>query len=223
MERVPESEAIDAMEDARRFSEWMGKNRFRQDEYRQLARQVVKMGVPPGGKVLDVGTGPGFVAIAVARRLRERNCEVVGLDLSGAMLTVADENARRAGLNGMVTWRQGNAKAMPFEDGEFDFVVCNDSLHHWEDPPAVFDEIARVLKDDGQCIVHDLKRAQRWAPRLASWLIGLMIPGDFRVHYWNSIQSSYTPDELRAILERSRLGGWRIVEDFMDLTVVKEA
>jgi ubiquinone/menaquinone biosynthesis C-methylase UbiE len=223
MERVPESEAIDAMEDARRFSEWMGKNRFRQDEYRQLARQVVKMGVPPGGKVLDVGTGPGFVAIAVARRLRERNCEVVGLDLSGAMLTVADENVRRAGLNGMVTWRQGNAKAMPFEDGEFDFVVCNDSLHHWEDPPAVFDEIARVLKDDGQCIVHDLKRAQRWAPRLASWLIGLMIPGDFRVHYWNSIQSSYTPDELRAILERSRLGGWRIVEDFMDLTVVKEA
>jgi ubiquinone/menaquinone biosynthesis C-methylase UbiE len=223
MKRVPESEAIDAMEDARRFSEWMGKNRHRQDEYRQLAREVVKMGVPPGGKVLDVGTGPGFVAIAVARRLRDSSYEVIGLDLSKAMLTVAAENAQRAGLNGMITWRQGDAKAMPFGDGEFDFVVCNDSLHHWEDPPAVFDEIARVLKDDGQCIVHDLKRAQRWAPRVVSWLIGMMIPSDFRVHYWNSIKSSYTPDELRAILERSRLEGWRIIEDFMDLMVVKEA
>ena len=41
-----------------RFSEGMGKNRHRQDEYRQLARQVVKMGVPPGGKVLDAGATP---------------------------------------------------------------------------------------------------------------------------------------------------------------------
>ena len=223
MERIPESEAIDAMEDARRFSEWMGKNRHRQDEYWQLAREVVKLGVPPGSKVLDVGTGPGFVAIAVARRLRDSNCEVVGLDLSKAMLAMAAENAQRAGLDGVLAWRQGDAKAMPFDDGEFDFVVCNDSLHHWQDPLAVFDEIARVLKDDGQCIVHDLKRVQRWAPRLASWLIGLMIPSDFRVHYWNSIKSSYTPAELRSILECSHLQGWRIVEDFMDLTIVKEA
>jgi ubiquinone/menaquinone biosynthesis C-methylase UbiE len=223
MERVPESEAIDAMEDVRRYSEWMGKNRLRQDEYRQLAREVVKMGVPQGGRVLDVGTGPGFVAIAVTRRLQDSNCEVVGLDLSKAMLTVAEENAQQAGLKGVLTWRQGDAKAMPFEDGEFDFVVCNDSLHHWEDPLAVFDEIARVLKDGGQCIVHDLKRVQNWAPRLASWLIGLMIPRDFRVHYWNSIKSSYTPNELSAIVECSCLEGWRIVEDFMDLAVVKDA
>jgi hypothetical protein len=38
-----------------------------------------------------------------------------------------------------------------------------------------------------------------------------------------SIKSSYTPAELQAVLKRSRLQGWRIVEDFMDLTVVKEA
>jgi hypothetical protein len=41
------------------------------------------------------------------------------------------------------------------------------------------------------------------------------------VHYWNSIQSSYTPEELQTVLERSRLTGWNIVEDFMDLMVVK--
>jgi hypothetical protein len=39
---------------------------------------------------------------------------------------------------------------------------------------------------------------------------------------WNSIKSSYTVDELRAILGRSRLAGWRIEEDFMDLMVVRE-
>lgn len=221
MERVAESEAIAEMADARRFNEFMGGNRFRQEDYRRLAREAVALGVPPGGRVLDVGTGPGFVAMEVARLLQGTGCQVVGMDLSRAMLTIAAENAAKEGLNGTLTWREGDAKAMPFDDGEFDLIVCNDSLHHWEDPLPVFDEIARVLKGDGKCVVHDSKRLQKWTARLFSRLIGLLIPADFRVHYWNSIQSSYTPDELRAVLERSGLQGWRIVEDFMDLLVVK--
>jgi ubiquinone/menaquinone biosynthesis C-methylase UbiE len=223
MDRVPENEAIAEMADARRFSEFMGGNRFRQSEYRRLARQAVALGVRPGGKALDLGTGPGFVAVEVARLLQGTGCEVVGVDLSSAMLAIAAENAESEGLKDMLTWRQGDAKAMPFDDGEFDLIVCNDSLHHWEDPLLVFDEIARVLKDDGRCIVHDSKRLQKRTARLFSWLIGMLIPADFRVHYWNSIQSSYTTLELRELLERSRLQGWQIVEDFMDLTVVKGA
>jgi ubiquinone/menaquinone biosynthesis C-methylase UbiE len=222
MERVPESEAIAEMTDARRFNEVMGRNRFRQEGIRQLAREAVGMGIPPGGKVLDMGTGPGFVAIEVARLLKGTGCQVVGMDLSEAMLGLAAENATKAGLNGVLTWREGDVKAMPFDDGEFDFVISNDSLHHWDDPLPVFDEIARVLKDDGQCIIHDSKRLQHWWPWLFVKTISLTIPRDFRVHWWNSIKSSYTVDELQAILGRSRLTGWRIEEDFMDLMVVKE-
>jgi ubiquinone/menaquinone biosynthesis C-methylase UbiE len=223
MERVPESEAIDELADARRFNEFMGGNRFRQQEYRQLARDAVSLGVPPRGKVLDVGTGPGYVAIEVARLLQGTGSQVVGMDLSGPMLALAAGNAASVGLNGVLTWRAGDAKAMPFDDGEFDLIVCNDSLHHWEDPQPVFDEIARVLKPGGKCLVRDSKRLQKWTARLFARLIGWLIPADFRGHYWNSIQSSYTAEELRAVLERSRLQGWQIVEGFMDLTVVKEA
>ncbi len=221
MERIAESEAIGEMADARRFNEFMGRNRFRQQEYRRLAHEAVALGVPPGGRVLDVGTGPGFVAIEVARLLHGTGCQVVGMDLSKAMLAIAAENAVKEKLNDTLTWREGDAKAMPFDDGEFDLVLSNDSLHHWEDPLPVFDEIARVLKADGKCMVHDSKRLQKRTARLVSRLIGLLIPADFRVHYWNSIQSSYTPDELRAVLEHSRLQGWHIAEDFMDLMVVK--
>jgi hypothetical protein len=42
------------------------------------------------------------------------------------------------------------------------------------------------------------------------------------IHWWDSIKSSYTADELRVILGRSRLTGWRIEEDVVDLMVVKE-
>jgi ubiquinone/menaquinone biosynthesis C-methylase UbiE len=222
MERIPESEAIAEPVDARRFSEVMGSNRFRQADYRRLARRAVGLTTPLEGKVLDIGTGPGFVAIEVAKLLKETGCQVVGMDLSQAILTLAAENATKVGLNGTLSWREGDAKAMPFKDGEFDLIVSNDSLHHWDDPLLVFDEIARVLKDGGRCIIHDSKRLQRRWPWLFVKTISLTIPRDFRVHWWNSIKSSYTADELRAILERSRLTGWRIEEDFMDLMVVKE-
>jgi ubiquinone/menaquinone biosynthesis C-methylase UbiE len=220
MERIPESEVIAEPVDARRFNEVMGNNRFRQAGYQHLARQAVDVGIPPGGKVLDMGTGPGFVAIEVARLLEGTGCQVVGMDLSQAMLALAVENAAKAGLNGILSWREGDAKAMPFNDDEFDLVVSNDSLHHWDDPLMVFDEIARVLKDDGHCIIHDSKRLQHWWPWLFVKTVSLTIPRGFRVHWWNSIKSSYTADELRAILGRSRLTGWRVEEDFMDLTVV---
>jgi ubiquinone/menaquinone biosynthesis C-methylase UbiE len=222
MERIPESEAIAEMTDARRFSDVMGSNRFRRAGYRQLARRAVDMGIPRGGRVLDMGTGPGFVAIEVAKLLEGTGCRVMGMDLSQPMLALAAENAQKAGLNGILTWREGDVKAMPFDGGEFDLIVSNDSLHHWDDPLPVFGEIARVLKEDGRCIIHDSKRLQHWWPWLFVKTISLTIPRDFRVHWWNSIKSSYTTDELRAILERSRLTGWRIEEDFMDLMVVRE-
>lgn len=221
MKRIPESESISEMADARRFNEFMGGNHFRQHEYRELAQRVAAMGIPDGGKVLDVGTGTGFVAIAIAKLLRERSVQVIGLDLSPAMLTLAAENAQRAGLNGAVTWREGNAYAMPFAEGEFDAVISNDSLHHWEDPVSIFNEIARVLKPGGVCLIHDSRRLESWWPRLFAWGIGLMIPPDFRVHYWGSIRSSYTPKELETLVSRSQLAGWRVESGFMEVAVVR--
>ncbi|MBN1428348.1 MAG: class I SAM-dependent methyltransferase [Anaerolineae bacterium] len=222
MERIPEVEVIGEVADARQFNEFMGNNRFRREGYQQLARQAVAMGIPRCGKALDMGTGPGFVAIEVAKLLKGTEWQVVGMDMSLAMLGLAAENAAKAGLNGSLTWREGDVKAMPFADGEFDLIISNDSLHHWENPRAVFDEIARVLKADGKCIVHDSKRLQHWWPWMFVKIISLSIPIDFRVHWWNSIRSSYTVDELREILQQSRLQNWQVKEDFMDLTVVKE-
>jgi ubiquinone/menaquinone biosynthesis C-methylase UbiE len=145
----------------------MGGNRFRRREYRALAVRAVTLGVPAGGRVLDVGTGPGFVALEVARLLRGRDCAVVGMDLSLAMLALAAENAAREGLAEGLVWREGDAKAMPFGDDEFDLLVCNDSLHHWADPLPVFDEMARVLKPGGALMVHD---SRRWgASRHGCW------------------------------------------------------
>lgn len=218
MQRIPETEVIAQPTDARRFNEVMGKGPV-QAEYRRLARDVAAM-LPKGGKILDVGTGTGFVAVEVARLLREKG-QVIGLDMSNAMLNLAAENAAARGVSAFINWRVGDAKNMPFETGEFDFVVSSGSLHHWDEPHRVFDEIARVLKPGGGCMVRDSKRLLKRRERLFAWLIGLSIPADFRKHYWGSIHSSYTRDELRQVLGCSRLQGWRVMEDIMDILVLK--
>jgi ubiquinone/menaquinone biosynthesis C-methylase UbiE len=220
MERIPESESISDMTVACRFDEFMRGHRFRQQDYRRLARIVVERGVPAGGTVLDIGTGPGFLGIEVARRLRGTGCRVVGLDLSGAMLNLAVGNAHRRSLGGQLLWLQADAKAMPFGDGEFDVVSSSDSLHHWKDPLPVLNEIARVLKDGGKYLIHDLRRPQCGRARLASWLIGMTVPLDVRSHYRTSIQAAYTPSELRRILSRSMLPDWQVHQGLLDLTIL---
>lgn len=221
MERVPEHEAIAAIADARQYSERMN-NRFVMHEYRQLAREAAQH-LPEGGTLVDVGTGPGYVAIEVARLVAGRGCRIIGLDLSQAMLTVAAENAAAQGLGEAIAWRHGDAKAMPFDRDTIDCIVSSGSLHHWADPGRVFDEMARVLAPGGACVVRDSKRLQRPLPRLFARLIGLTLPADFRIHYWNSIRSSYTPAELAAILDRSVLNRYDIAEDFMDVVVTGRA
>lgn len=217
MQRIPEQEAIRPLADARRFNQVMGA-RYIQREYQKLAHDVLAMGVPMGGQVLDVGTGSGYVAIQVAGLLQGK-AQVVGLDLSESMLRLAAENAAGRGLAAAITWRVGDARQMPFPGAEFDFVVSSGSLHHWDDPAAVFREIARVLKPGGKCLARDSKRLTQAAPRLLAWAIGLSIPPDFRKHYWGSIQASYTRSELEVILRRSGLQNWRVEEDVMDLMV----
>ena len=97
-------------------------------------------GVRPGARVLDVATGPGYVAAAAA----ERGADVVGVDVAGAMLALA----RRAhpGLD----LRTGDAEALPLPDASFDVVVANFALLHLGRPDQAAREFARVLVPGGR-------------------------------------------------------------------------
>jgi ubiquinone/menaquinone biosynthesis C-methylase UbiE len=221
MERIPENEAIAQLEQARRFNQVMGRSMV-QHEYRKLAELLVKLGLPRDGSVLDVGTGTGYVALEIARYLKGHG-RVVGLDLSEAMLSLAAENALTRGLQAVVEWKLGDASVMPFSDGEFDAVISSGSLHHWQAPLKTLNEIGRVVKPHGKVILRVSKRLPGTGiAALMAALIGFTLPADFRAHYWGSIRSSYTPAELQVIVDNSRLKGSRIVEDLLDLMIIKE-
>ena len=102
----------------------------------------------PGERVLDVASGTGMVAFALARR---DGCEVIGLDQSEAML--AGARARLAGLPDLaerVSFVQGEAEHLPFADGEFDALSFTYLLRYVDDPAATMRELARVVKPGGR-------------------------------------------------------------------------
>ena len=101
----------------------------------------------PDQRVLDVATGTGMVAFALARR----GCEVVGIDQSDDMLSAARAKlARQPGLAPQVSFVRGEAERLPFPDGHFDGLSFTYLLRYVDDPAATMGELARVVKPGGR-------------------------------------------------------------------------
>ena len=109
------------------------------------ARLVGFAGVKPGEAVLDVGTGTGVVAITAARL----GAHVTGVDLTPALLDVARENARIAGLPD-IAWLEGDAESLPCPDAAFDVVLSQFGHMFAPRPEVAVAEMRRVLKPGGR-------------------------------------------------------------------------
>jgi SAM-dependent methyltransferase len=103
--------------------------------------------IRPGERVLDIATGTGVLARLAARRVTPGGA-VTGLDLNDEMLKAARELPLPPGLN--IEWRQGSAQALPFDDGAFDVVVCQQGFQFFPDRIAALHQMRRVLHAQGR-------------------------------------------------------------------------
>lgn len=102
-------------------------------------------------RAVDLACGTGALAMAFAPRVRW----IYGLDLTPAMLAVAQRTARDANVRN-VTFTIGNAQQIPFPDGSFDLALSSYALHHVPDAARVIGEMSRVLKPGGRVGVIDI-------------------------------------------------------------------
>ena len=113
--------------------------------FRPWAEELVDRVDPqPGMRVLDVACGTGAVTRVVAPRVQPGG-DVVGFDFSPAMLEIA----RSLGVEG-AAWHEGDATSLPFSDGEFDRVLCQQGMQFMPDKPAAAAEMQRVLRPGGR-------------------------------------------------------------------------
>ena len=108
------------------------------------------------GRILDVGTGPGYLPIEIAARAP--GLELEGIDLSPAMVRIARKHAAKKGVADRVRFQRAHAAELPFDDGSFDLVISTLSFHHWARPLECVTEIHRVLKPQHEAWIYDARR-----------------------------------------------------------------
>jgi ubiquinone/menaquinone biosynthesis C-methylase UbiE len=120
--------------------------------YARVANEVAA--AHPSGKVLEIGSGPGRLAVQLARQTP--GIMLTGVDISEAMVERAARRTAGAGLSERVRFEVGDVGALPLADEDFDGVVSTLSLHHWSDPLRGLAEIHRILKPGGEARIYDL-------------------------------------------------------------------
>jgi len=181
---------------------------------RWVAAKMRKLGVPPSGRVLDVGCGPGWLVRFLAELFPAMR--FVGLDASEPMIVRARSGPLRGGDHaptGRVQFLVGDGQQLPFRDGQFNLVISGATLHHVANPVALFDEIARVLAADGHVIISDLNRSVPgllWPVVVAAdWIERRLRPTPARhlsEGFVSSYKAAYDPEEIRRFLGQSKLG-----------------
>lgn len=195
------------------YAEWANSAEATREVYRKLAARVAVM--VGAGKILDVGSGPGHLAVEIARLLPET--EIVGLDLSASMIEIAEENVAGQGVSDRVAFRQGDAAEIPFVDCAFDFVVSSWSLHLWRNPARVFAEIYRVLKPGCGALVYDARKhppaqeVRRWMSTADSLVM--------RLGLRHSFNEGYNAEEIGDVVKGIPFGQAKVQAEGADLEI----
>jgi SAM-dependent methyltransferase len=131
-----------------------------------------------GLHVVDIGAGPGGLAVALAGQVQDARVTTVDIDTEMARLAAA--RVGREGIDNRVRITVGDVVALPLPDHSVDLVTSSFSVHHWPDAAAGFAEVRRVLRPGGRAIIYDLPdwwgRFETHAPRLAD----AAVAGGFR-------------------------------------------
>lgn len=158
-----------------------------------------------GEYVVDLGCGGGLDVFLAARRVGERG-RAIGIDMTPEMIDLARRNALRSG-QGNVEFHLAAIDRLPLADASIDCVISNCVINLAADKPAVFREMARVLKPGGRLAASDIALKQPLPDELR---------GDLAA-YAGCISGAVLVEEYRRMLQEAGFSAIEVVDTGADL------
>jgi 2-polyprenyl-3-methyl-5-hydroxy-6-metoxy-1,4-benzoquinol methylase len=198
--RVLEPEVMDTEEDATEY------DAIHNDEVNGIfAARTIEL-APQVGVVLDMGAGPGDIAIMLAERAA--GLSIQAIDLAEHMLVLARRKIAAAGVAERVTVSRRDVKDTGFPSASFDMIVSNSLVHHIPEPRDFFREVVRLARPNAGIFIKDLLR-----PRTQIELDRMveMYAGDCneyqRLLFHNSLHAALRVEEVEQLCRDAGLVG----------------
>jgi demethylmenaquinone methyltransferase/2-methoxy-6-polyprenyl-1,4-benzoquinol methylase len=190
------------------------------DWYRRQA--VKRAGIQPGMRLLDIATGTGVVARAVAQVTGDPR-SITALDPSFGMLAAGTTSHRKI---------EGTAEHLPVRGASFDAITIGFALRHFADLRVVFDECHRVLRPGGRILILDITAPESRVGRaLLGAFMGGVVPAAIRIrsrsrraaqlyrYYWETTRDCVRPN---VIVEALRASGFADAQRHVELGIFSE-
>jgi arsenite methyltransferase len=162
-------------------------------------------GLRPGEVVVDLGSGGGLDVLLAARQVGPTG-KAIGIDMTDEMIELARRNAARSGLTN-VEFHRATIDRLPLPDASVDCVISNCVINLAPDKPAVFREIARVLKPGGRLAVSDIALKRELPPEL----------GEDLMAYVGCIAGAIPIEEYRRGLIQAGFAAVEVIDSGADL------
>ncbi|HTB68779.1 MAG TPA: class I SAM-dependent methyltransferase [Steroidobacteraceae bacterium] len=199
MDRILEPEIMDGEAEAAAYA----RADF-SDSNQAYVADVVRSFPTHLAQVVDLGCGPGDIALRLNRIAA--TTRIIGVDGSSAMLALARQALRAAGLEANVSFLEARLPGVPLPAGSFDLVLSKDMLHHLPDPQVLWSEVRRLGRPGAAVCVVDLCRPA--TPAAAQEIVERVSGAEhplLKTDFYNSLCAAFTAAELREQLSVANL------------------
>lgn len=189
-----------------------------QREIKDLVSFIIhELDVDYQGRILEVGSGPGWVGLELAGRMPD--AEIIGLEANAELVTIANQNKIQEQITNINFVNHPLENFKTYSNRSFDCVICFKGPSQWNSPPQVFNEIKRILNMNGKYAIMDYRKDLKWLARASIWLTARTIPGEFRSFWKDSIVNSFSLEEIVKILLKTKLKDWKIRTTLFDFLI----
>jgi len=205
LERILEPEYMDDAEEAEEYDamDHAEPNRAFVDRLRELGA---------GGRLIDLGCGPGHITLLAAETLPD--ADILGVDAARSMLRIAEAHRAESPARDRVRFLRGRVQELGLASASFDGVFSNTVLHHIPDPVPFLAEAKRLLAPGGAFLIRDLARPET-EEKLAALVALHANDANARQRelFRASLHAALTPDELTQAAEKAGLRDFEIRRD----------